>query len=119
METVEEYKLQCRNLYDGSQTAMILGDFLKARALESIQAMFVPSAVCWSLLTLMTRVLHLHCQQTTAAIPWEAQIGATLSVAVRLGMMMGLNKLSPEKAGSNHRPGLLKREVTTASQSIT
>ena len=42
VDTVEEYKTQCRNLYDGSQTAMILGDFLKARALETIQALWVP-----------------------------------------------------------------------------
>lgn len=54
----------------------------------------------------------MHCQQTFSTTQWEAQIGVTLSVAARLGMMMGLNKLTPEKVGSGQRPGLLKREVS-------
>jgi hypothetical protein len=42
---------------------------------------------------------------------WEAQTAVTLSVAARLGNMMGLNKLGAEKLGTARRPGLLKREV--------
>ena len=42
---------------------------------------------------------------------WEAQTAVTLSVAARLGTMMGLNKLGAEKLGSARKPGLLKREV--------
>ncbi|KIM23189.1 hypothetical protein M408DRAFT_332483 [Serendipita vermifera MAFF 305830] len=95
VETVDHYQILCRRLYDGSQGVMIIGDFLKSRALESIQAL----------------VLLLHCHQTISNTQWEAQLGTTLSVAVRLGMLMGLNKLSPEKVGSAQRPGLLKREL--------
>lgn len=42
---------------------------------------------------------------------WEAQTAVTLSVAARLGVMIGLNKLGAEKLGSARRPGLLEREV--------
>jgi hypothetical protein len=94
---------------------MILGDFLKSRSLESVQAMSVlsllPCSPCLRRSNL-SRVLHMHCQQTFTTTQWEAQIGVTLSVAARLGMMMGLNKLTPETVGSSQRPGLLKREVS-------
>jgi len=54
----------------------------------------------------------MHCQQTFTTTRWEAHTGVTLSVAARLGMMMGLNKLTPEKTSSSQRFGLLKREVS-------
>ncbi|CAG8705359.1 13207_t:CDS:2, partial [Acaulospora colombiana] len=91
VEEVEDYKRLCKSLFEASQTIMVLGNFLNSK------------------------VLHLHCQQSVAETNWETHTAVTIAAAARIGNMMGLNKLIPEKLGPARAPGFLKREATRDS----
>ncbi|PVF94337.1 hypothetical protein CPB86DRAFT_713454 [Serendipita vermifera] len=95
VEEVDDYKRLCKSLFEASQTTMVLGNFLNSKSIETVQ----------------TLILHLHCQQSVAETNWETHTAVTIAAAARIGNMMGLNKLTPEKPGPSRAPGFLKREL--------
>lgn len=92
---VDDYRTQCRSLYDASQRIMVVIDFVKSPSLEIVQAL----------------VLHTHCHQSLSTTNPDAKIATIVSAGIRVGMMMGLNRLPPESQETTRRPGFLKREL--------
>ena len=90
---------------------MVVIDFVNSPSLEIVQALYVAEQPKCFVLTTFDRVLHTHCHQSLSSTNPDGKIATIVSAGIRVGMMMGLNRLPSETQEATRRPGFLKREV--------